>query len=117
MSNKELISAWEKLSPIQKEAAKWDKSPLLVLAGPGAGKTRVLTYRIAHILDSSCDENFRILGLTFTNKAADEMRSRVANFVPGQEERLFLGTFHSICADVLRQHGTNLNINPNFNIY
>lgn len=117
MSNKELISAWEKLSPIQREAAKWDKSPLLVLAGPGAGKTRVLTYRIAHILDSSCDENFRILGLTFTNKAADEMRSRVANFVPEQEERLFLGTFHSFCADVLRQHGTHLNINPNFNIY
>lgn len=117
MSNKELISAWGKLSPIQKEAAEWGKSPLLVLAGPGSGKTRVLTYRIAHILDSSCDENFRVLGLTFTTKAADEMRSRVANFVPGQEERLFLGTFHSFCADVLRQHGTHLNINPNFNIY
>jgi len=117
MSTKELISAWEELSPIQQEAAKWDKSPLLVLAGPGAGKTRVLTCRIAHILDSSCDENFRVLGLTFTNKAADEMRSRVANFVPGQEGRLFLGTFHSFCADVLRQHGTHLNINPNFHIY
>jgi len=117
MSTKELISAWENLSPIQQEAAKWDKAPLLVLAGPGAGKTRVLTCRIAHILDSSCDENFRVLGLTFTNKAADEMRSRVANFVPGQEGRLFLGTFHSFCADVLRQHGTHLNINPNFNIY
>lgn len=117
MSTKELISAWEELSPIQQEAAKWDKSPLLVLAGPGSGKTRVLTCRIAHILDSSCDENFRVLGLTFTNKAADEMRSRVANFVPGQEGRLFLGTFHSFCADVLRQHGTHLNINPNFHIY
>ncbi len=117
MRTKELISAWEELSPIQKEAAKWDKSPLLVLAGPGAGKTRVLTCRIANILDSSCDENFRVLGLTFTNKAADEMRSRVANFVPGQEGRLFLGTFHSFCADVLRQHGTHLNINPNFHIY
>lgn len=117
MSTKELISAWEELSPIQQEAAKWDKSPLLVLAGPGAGKTRVLTCRIAHILDSSCDKNFRVLGLTFTNKAADEMRSRVVNFVPGQEGRLFLGTFHSFCADVLRQHGTHLNINPNFHIY
>jgi len=117
MSTKELISAWEELSPVQQEAAKWDKSPLLVLAGPGAGKTRVLTCRIAHILDSSCDKNFRVLGLTFTNKAADEMRSRVVNFVPGQEGRLFLGTFHSFCADVLRQHGTHLNINPNFHIY
>jgi len=117
MSTKELISAWEELSPVQQEAAKWDKSPLIVLAGPGAGKTRVLTCRIAHILDSSCDKNFRVLGLTFTNKAADEMRSRVVNFVPGQEGRLFLGTFHSFCADVLRQHGTHLNINPNFHIY
>ncbi|TES85191.1 MAG: ATP-dependent helicase [Candidatus Aminicenantes bacterium] len=117
MSTREFISAWEELSPIQKEAVEWDESLLLVLAGPGSGKTRVLTCRIARILDSSRDKNFRILGLTFTNKAADEMRSRVANFVPGQEERLFLGTFHSFCADVLRQHGTHLNINPNFHIY
>ena len=117
MSTREFNSAWEELSPIQKEAAKWDEGPLLVLAGPGSGKTRVLTCRIARILDSSPDKNFRILGLTFTNKAADEMRSRVANFVPGQEGRLFLGTFHSFCADVLRQHGTHLNINPNFHIY
>lgn len=117
MSTKELISAWEELSPVQQEAAKWDESFLLVLAGPGSGKTRVLTCRIARILDSSRDKNFRILGLTFTNKAADEMRSRVANFIPGQEGRLFLGTFHSFCADVLRQHGTHLNINPNFHIY
>ena len=117
MSTKEFISAWEELSPIQKEAAKWDGTPLLVLAGPGSGKTRVLTCCIARILDSTHDKNFRILGLTFTNKAADEMRNRVANFVPGQEGRLFLGTFHSFCADVLRQHGTHLNINSNFQIY
>ncbi len=117
MSTREFISAWEELSPIQKETVEWDESPLLVLAGPGSGKTRVLTCRIARILDSSHDKNFRILGLTFTNKAADEMRSRVVNFVPGQEGRLFLGTFHSFCADVLRQHGTHLSINPNFHIY
>lgn len=88
-----------------------------MLAGPGSGKTRVLTCRIARILDSSQDKNFRVLGLTFTNKAADEMRNRVANYVPEREGRIFLGTFHSFCADVLRQHGTHLNINPNFNIY
>ena len=117
MSTKEFILAWEELSTIQKKAAEWDESPLLVLAGPGSGKTRVLTCRIARILDSSREKNFRILSLTFTNKAADEMRSRVTNFVPGQEGRLFLGTFHSFCADVLRQHGTHLNINPNFQIY
>jgi DNA helicase-2/ATP-dependent DNA helicase PcrA len=117
MSTTEFTKAWEELKPIQKEAAEWGEGPLLVLAGPGTGKTRVLTCRIARILDSSCDKNFRILGLTFTNKAADEMRTRVTNIVPGQEGRLFLGTFHSFCADVLRQHGTHLNINPNFNIY
>ena len=117
MSTKAFISAWEALSPIQKEAAEWDEGPLLVLAGPGSGKTRVLTCRIGHILDTSRDKNFRILGLTFTNKAADEMRSRIASYNTGQEERLFLGTFHSFCADVLRQHGTHLQINPNFRIY
>jgi len=117
MSTKEFNLAWGQLSTIQKKAAEWEESPLLVLAGPGSGKTRILTCRIARILDSSYDKNFRILGLTFTNKAADEMRSRVVNFVPGQEGRLFLGTFHSFCADVLRQHGTHLNINPNFQIY
>lgn len=117
MSTKEFIAAWEELSPIQRKVVNWEEGSLLVLAGPGSGKTRVLTCRIAHILDSSQDKNFRILGLTFTNKAADEMRSRVANYVPGHEGRVFLGTFHSFCADVLRQHGTHLHINPNFNIY
>ncbi|WAC06806.1 MAG: ATP-dependent helicase [Thermodesulfobacteriota bacterium] len=117
MRTKELMKAWEELSPIQRQAAEWADGPLLVLAGPGSGKTKVLTCRIARLLESTLDENFRVLGLTFTNKAADEMRSRVANFVPGQEERLFLGTFHSFCADVLRLHGTHLGINPNFHIY
>ncbi len=117
MSTEYFDKAWKELSHIQKEAANWDVGSLLVLAGPGSGKTRVLTCRMAHILDSTRDKNFRILALTFTNKAADEMRTRVANFVPGQEGRLFLGTFHSFCADVLRQHGTHIGINPNFHIY
>jgi DNA helicase II / ATP-dependent DNA helicase PcrA len=117
MSTKEFTEAWRQLSPIQTKAAAWDEGPLLVLAGPGSGKTRVLTCRIAHILDSSKDKNFRVLGLTFTNKAADEMRNRVTNYVPAHEGRVFLGTFHSFCADVLRQHGIHLKINPNFNIY
>ncbi|MGQ4806759.1 ATP-dependent DNA helicase PcrA [Candidatus Entotheonellaceae bacterium PAL068K] len=117
MRTKEFAIAWEELSPIQKKAAEWDAGPLLILAGPGSGKTRVLTCRIGRLLDSSRDKNFRILGLTFTNKAADEMRSRVTTYSPGQEGRLFLGTFHSFCADVLRQHGTHLQINPNFRIY
>ncbi len=113
----ELKRAFEELSPIQKQVAEWGDGPLLVLAGPGSGKTRVLTCRIASLLEYSIGSNFRILGLTFTNKAADEMRNRVALLVPGQEDRLFLGTFHSFCSDVLRQHGTHLGINPSFQIY
>lgn len=117
MSTQEFKNAWDGLSDIQREAATWNTGPLLVLAGPGSGKTRVLTTRIARLLDSSSSQNFRVLGLTFTNKAADEMRSRVTAYVPGQESRLFLGTFHSFCADILRQHGTHLGISPAFQIY
>lgn len=117
MSNEQFMKAWEQLSLIQRKAAEWNEGSLLLLAGPGSGKTRVLTCRIARILDASRDQNFRILALTFTNKAADEMRSRVSELAPGQESRLFLGTFHSFCSDILRQHGTHLKINPNFRIY
>lgn len=117
MNNKEYCAAINNLSPIQLQAADWNEGPLLVLAGPGSGKTRVLTCRIARLLDESADQKYRILGLTFTNKAANEIRTRVASFVPGQEGRLFLGTFHSFCADVLRQQGIHLGINPNFTIY
>jgi len=116
MHTLEFEEAWNELSATQKKSVDAD-APLLVLAGPGTGKTRVLTCRIARILDSTKDSKFRILGLTFTNAAADEIRERIIKFVPGQEDRLFLGTFHSFCADILRQHGIHLNINPNFNIY
>lgn len=110
-------AAWEELTSVQATAAEWGDGPLLVLAGPGSGKTRVLTCRIARILADTRGQNFRILALTFTNAAASEMRNRVAALVPGEAERVFLGTFHSFCADVLRRHGTVLGINPNFQIY
>lgn len=112
-----LTDAMNKLSEIQKKAVDWNEGSLLVLAGPGAGKTRVLTCRIARLLEATKGEKHRILGLTFTNKAADEMRSRVETLVPGEQDRLFLNTFHSFCADILRQHGSHLGIKPNFNIY
>ena len=107
----------EQLTPIQLKAVNWDDGPLLVLAGPGSGKTRVLTCRIARLLKVTEQKKFRILGLTFTNKASDEMRDRVASMVPNLGDRLFLGTFHSFCADVLRQHGSHLSIKPDFRIY
>jgi DNA helicase II / ATP-dependent DNA helicase PcrA len=110
-------SALGKLTDIQRQAVEWDQGPLLVLAGPGSGKTQVLTCRIARLLDASREQNFRILALTFTNKAADEMKTRVAAFVPGLEERANIGTFHSFCAQILRQHGVHIGINPDFAIY
>jgi len=106
-----------KLTEIQRQAVEWDQGPLMVLAGPGSGKTQVLTCRIARLLDSSRSRNFHVLALTFTNKAADEMKSRVAALVPGLEERANIGTFHSFCAQVLRLHGVHLGIKPNFTIY
>jgi DNA helicase II / ATP-dependent DNA helicase PcrA len=117
MSSNEFDRAWTELSRIQRKAAEWKDGPLLLLAGPGSGKTRVLTCRIAQLLRATPGESFRILGLTFTNKAADEMRDRVERFAPGQGMRLFLGTFHSFCADVLRQHGSHIGIEPDFKIY
>jgi DNA helicase-2/ATP-dependent DNA helicase PcrA len=112
-----LAVAIGKLTDIQREAVEWDQGPLLVLAGPGSGKTQVLTCRIARLLDAARDKSFRVLALTFTNKAADEMKERVASFAPGLEERANIGTFHSFCGQILRQHGAHLGINPDFVIY
>lgn len=104
------------LNENQREAVLWDKGPLLVLAGPGSGKTRVLTYRIARILEQSAGQYFRILALTFTNKAAAEMRGRVEKMVPGELGRVRLTTFHSYAAELLQQHGNHLNFRPDFQI-
>ena len=105
------------LTPVQRRAVEWGRGPLMILAGPGSGKTGVLTHRIAKLLVESPQESFRILALTFTNKAADEMKERVERLAPGNSNRLFLGTFHAFCADVLRQHGSHLGIQPDFRIY
>jgi DNA helicase-2/ATP-dependent DNA helicase PcrA len=113
----ELTAALERLSPTQRQAVDWGEGSLLVLAGPGVGKTTVLTTRIARILDNSPNRNFRILALTFTTKASDEMRTRVETLVPGLSERMVIGTFHSFAAQVLRQHGSHLGIKPDFGVY
>lgn len=102
------------LNDNQRQAISWHGDPLLVLAGPGSGKTLVLTMRIARLLLESPEKHFRILGLTFTNKAAAEMRSRVLSFVPNNEDRFLLTTFHSFAADILRQHGSHLGLQPDF---
>ena len=105
------------LTDIQRKAVEWDDGALLVLAGPGSGKTRVLTCRAACLLERSRDERFRVLALTFTNKAAHEMSSRLTTLAPGLEERADIHTFHGFCAQVLRQHGVHLGIKPDFAIY
>jgi DNA helicase-2/ATP-dependent DNA helicase PcrA len=117
MTENPLENALVKLTDIQREAVAWGAGAMLVLAGPGSGKTQVLTCRIARLLDEGRDQSFRILALTFTNKAADEMKERVATFVPGLEGRANIGTFHSFCGQVLRQHGIHLGIKPDFAIY
>lgn len=104
------------LNENQWEAVMWNKGPLLVLAGPGSGKTRVLTYRIARLLDESRGQHFRILALTFTNKAAAEMRVRVETLIPAELGRVRLTTFHSYAAELLRQHGSHINRRPDFQI-
>ena len=104
------------LNENQFDAVQWDDGPLLVLAGPGSGKTRVLTYRIARLIEASPDKYFKILGLTFTNAAAAGMRQRIAELVPSASERTLLTTFHSFAADLLRQHGHHIGLMPDFTI-
>lgn len=104
------------LNENQRSAVEWGDGPLLVLAGPGSGKTRVLTYRIARLLEESKNDRFRILGITFTNKAAAEMRQRLDLLVSEGRERAMLTTFHSFAAELLRQHGSHIGLQPDFAI-
>src|ERR1700730_6007643 len=105
------------LGPTQRQATEWGEGAALVLAGPGVGKTTVLTTRIARILDASRNRTFRIFALTFTAQDGAEMRSRVGRLVPGLTERTVIGTFHAFCAQTLRQHGSHLGIKPDFGVY
>jgi DNA helicase-2/ATP-dependent DNA helicase PcrA len=100
----------------QLEAVNWQDSPLLVLAGPGSGKTRVLTYRIARIISETPNQHFVFLALTFTNKAAAEMKERLLQLVPNVSDRVEVTTFHSFAANLLRQHGSHIGLRPNFTI-
>ena len=104
------------LNANQRQAVEWKDGPLLVLAGPGSGKTAVLTLRIANLIKNSRDESFRILGLTFTVKAANEMQNRILDLLGENTNRIQLRTFHSFCTDVLRQHGSHLGLRPDFSV-
>jgi DNA helicase-2/ATP-dependent DNA helicase PcrA len=106
----------DKLNANQRAAAQWDEGPLLVLAGPGSGKTATLTARVARLVEQSHGESFRILCLTFTRKAAAEMRERLLKLVPDAKDRVLLTTFHSFATDILRQHGSHFGLSPDFEI-
>ena len=106
-----------KLNNAQKEAVLYLDGPLLIVAGAGSGKTKVLTSRIAHIIKEKRAFPNQILSVTFTNKAANEMQTRVSKMLGSTATSLsWLGTFHSICAKILRKHATAANLNSNFTI-
>src|SRR5256714_4568762 len=105
------------LNPAQREAVEYPGGPLLVLAGAGSGKTRVLTTRIAHLITQGGVAAQRIFAVTFTNKAAGEMRSRVAQLLGSDPGGLWIGTFHSLSARLLRREAPLLGFGPNFTIY
>ena len=105
------------LNEEQRKAVMHTEGPVLVLAGAGSGKTRVLTYRIAYILASGLAEPREILAMTFTNKAAGEMRERVTKLVPDLVAGMWIGTFHSLFARLLRREGDRIGYKSNFSIY
>src|SRR5437867_19287 len=102
------------LTPAQREAATHMEGPLLILAGAGSGKTRVITRRVAYLLQQGVRPS-NILAITFTNKAAGEMRQRVEQLVPGC--RVWISTFHSLGARLIRKYADHFNLDKNFTIY
>lgn len=107
----------DSLNEVQRQAVEATQGPVMVIAGAGSGKTRVLTYRIAHLMNQGVDA-FNILALTFTNKAAREMKERIAKVVGNSEAKnLWMGTFHSVFAKILRVEAPRLGYPSNFTIY
>lgn len=107
----------ESLNLQQKLAVLDDSGPLLVIAGPGSGKTHILTRRIARVLSDTSGEKFKILALTFTTKAVNEMKVRVERLIGEEVNRLFISTFHGFCFEVLRKYGSYIDLSNEFTIY
>ena len=111
------MSIYDTLNEKQKQAVFQTEGPVLILAGAGSGKTRVLTHRIAYMIDENGVNPWNILAITFTNKAAGEMRERVDQIVGFGSESNWISTFHSTCVRILRRYIEKLGYSPNFTIY
>lgn len=110
------MSFLKDLNPVQQEAVKAANGPVMIIAGAGSGKTRVLTYRIAHLVHCKVPP-YQILALTFTNKAANEMKERISKLVGEGANELWMGTFHSIFARILRREAESVGFTRSFTIY
>lgn len=117
MHGKEIMSIYDTLNKEQKEAVMTTEGPLLLLAGAGSGKTRVLTHRIAYLIDEAGVNPWNILAITFTNKAAGEMRERVDQIVGFGADQIWVSTFHSACVRILRRYIDKLGFDNHFTIY
>ena len=104
------------LNPEQKKAVEFIDGPCLIVAGAGSGKTRVLTYKIAYLIEKGYEPD-SILALTFTNKAAKEMKERIKDLIGSKADYLWMGTFHSIFAKILRVEAKLINFKSNYSIY
>src|SRR6185436_13397734 len=110
----DLLSA---LNPEQQEAVLHREGPLLILAGAGSGKTRVIAHRIAYLVSEGIVESDRVLAVTFTNKAAEEMRTRVETLLGVDCRKMWISTFHALCARLLRREAPHIGLSRDFVIY
>src|SRR6266567_1227520 len=110
-------SLLEGLNPVQREAVVHESGPLLIVAGAGSGKTRVLTHRVAYLIRELGVSPFEILAITFTNKAADEMKQRVEALVGPVARKMWVSTFHPACVRMLRRDAERLGYRSSFTIY
>ena len=117
MRKGKIMSSFDTLNPMQTEAVLYTEGPLLVLAGAGSGKTRALTHRVAYLIEEKGVAPWNILAITFTNKAASEMRERVNNLLEHGADSVWVSTFHSLCVRILRRHIENLGYETGFSIY